>query len=703
MLDFLKRLLGLGGDSGSGYSRPRSEARTASNRYFDLLQELQNAKRDQNWEKGAAIARELLDVTPKFVRESKQSYGDVPPNLPLFTDGARALAMTGDDVALENLRALTHEIPALAEWRPAAEEALVDRDLVSNIRRLVAKRAGILQTDVKEAIGAEDGRKLATLLRQLEEGGELQRIRYKRTYVLGPPGADVPLPEDHPAHSAEDADSGSTTHEVATTFDSDHQRRKALKAREVRLDDLTYIPLPRAPLKWEGKHKKSAGRTEAEDMFELGEKTLWKIRSVDKLPMEERPDTAYRKLAPHAAGTFLIDDLGKAQRFPNAPAALLSVGQSGDIMAEASLGWGLYRWQVNPMGSGFIAMDDKGVAHAYDHQMRRLFATSLAEAPEMPELMARYDFDRSSLKNHTRTVALAPDGSHYLFTVVDCGYVIEADGSPAWALQLPKQEGWERVATVSRHAGTSAQVHQAMRILELRPPVALEDVRRSYRRLAKEWHPDVNRGSEEAEERFKAISNAAELLSGLELSSLAPDVERPVYRQVDHETTFEVEGMQVSIQVSMQTSEKQASDWMYAASFAHDGGAFFAGYSGRVVRTDPRGAPLRAYDIGAVPRRIVDTGDYLYFLTDTRLYILRDEGLVRLLDVFEEGELVLGQTGFGLLEKKRFRWFTEEGDLVGSVLTNNPIRRVHSTPTGLVVETRQRRAEIAGAPVWWED
>lgn len=161
--------------------------------------------------------------------------------------------------------------------------------------------------------------------------------------------------------------------------------------------------------------------------------------------------------------------------------------------------------------------------------------------------------------------------------------------------------------------------------------------------------------------------------------------------------------MRFTVQFGMQASEKQASDWIYASSFATDGGAFLAGYSGRVVRTDASGRPWRAYDIGAVPRRIADTEDFLYFLTDTRLYILQDRFLVRLIDVFDEGEFVLGQTGFGLLEKKRFRWFTEEGDLIGAVHAKNPIRRVISTPEGLVIETRQRRVRVTGAPEWWEN
>lgn len=109
-----------------------------------------------------------------------------------------------------------------------------------------------------------------------------------------------------------------------------------------------------------------------------------------------------------------------------------------------------------------------------------------------------------------------------------------------------------------------------------------------------------------------------------------------------------------------------------------------------------------AYDIGTVPRQIVDAGDYLYILTTTRLYVLRDESLHALVDTFDGSDLVVAQTGFGLIENKRLRWFREDGVYLGSILSKAPIRRVYCKGDTTVVETRQHRAAITGAPAWWD-
>lgn len=50
-------------------------------------------------------------------------------------------------------------------------------------------------------------------------------------------------------------------------------------------------------------------------------------------------------------------------------------------------------------------------------------------------------------------------------------------------------------------------------ILDLKETSSLEEIKKSYRKLAKVWHPDRNNNSPESVSRFKLISEAYEILS----------------------------------------------------------------------------------------------------------------------------------------------------------------------------------------------
>jgi hypothetical protein len=240
--------------------------------------------------------------------------------------------------------------------------------------------------------------------------------------------------------------------------------------------------------------------------------------------------------------------------------------------------------------------------------------------------------------------------------------------------------------------------------MELALPVTPGTITHQYRALAMRWHPDLNPRDPDATRKLQNLNAAMELLSGADLSTLSSrEIERVSYEQVlSKSSVTTADGRTVTVTISMQMGGAFGTDWIYAANFARVGsGAFLAGYSGRVVEVDPSGIPLRVYDIGAVPRHIAETPTHRYILTDTRLYVLRQDSLEALVDVFEQGNLIVGDTGFGLVEPKRFQWFTPTGQLLGLVETRDPIRRTYSGPAGLVVETRMHRAVIKGAPSWW--
>ena len=49
--------------------------------------------------------------------------------------------------------------------------------------------------------------------------------------------------------------------------------------------------------------------------------------------------------------------------------------------------------------------------------------------------------------------------------------------------------------------------------LGVKKGASAEDVRKAFRKLARKYHPDVNPGDKAAEEKFKAISEANDVLS----------------------------------------------------------------------------------------------------------------------------------------------------------------------------------------------
>src|SRR5438105_5362981 len=50
-------------------------------------------------------------------------------------------------------------------------------------------------------------------------------------------------------------------------------------------------------------------------------------------------------------------------------------------------------------------------------------------------------------------------------------------------------------------------------VLGVKPDASADEIRKAYRKLAKEFHPDLNPGKPAAEARFKAVTAAHDILS----------------------------------------------------------------------------------------------------------------------------------------------------------------------------------------------
>lgn len=62
--------------------------------------------------------------------------------------------------------------------------------------------------------------------------------------------------------------------------------------------------------------------------------------------------------------------------------------------------------------------------------------------------------------------------------------------------------------------GLTRVERDAYEALELEPGAPLDEVKKAYRRLAKKYHPDTNKGDQQAEETFQAVTFAYEVLKG---------------------------------------------------------------------------------------------------------------------------------------------------------------------------------------------
>ena len=659
---------------------------SASDAYYETMGLFTNAISGRDYEHAAGLVNQNLNYIPGWVQEICNEFGafDIG-SIPALEQGGTILALVGDEAGMSRMRDLVSSLPPLEPWTPTVGKHEEDAILFNSILEAVESHPNCLQTEVKGFVGVSDGRRVANLLSYLEKAGKVVRKREGRTYRI--------TPGSSPSND---------TAPVVRVVKSHRDEPELPQIQEIDISSLEYVPLPRAPLRWE---EALAGRERAQasaesDHFEIRD-AEWQLATMKTIPYKERPDPAFRKFYSNNSGIVMIDDLGKAEGFEGHRAAALRYDRRGKEAYKEALAHDLYRIGVHPMGRDIIAMSRECVVHCYDEQLKLTLETDLSESPEIRALRRRFEIPPDGLKYFIRCVGLSKSADRYLITAVDEAWCVDVQGRGIWGARLPLQEGWTRLTTPGESiVGTSEDVRNALNVVGLSMPFEPSDLTRRYRELAKQYHPDLNHDDPLSEEKMRALNQAVQVLTGVGASRLPAHTESSFVKEMSR-SEFEVSGFKFEISASIGGDEATAADWIYATSFASKSDSvYLAGYSGRVILVDQAGRGVRAYDIGTVPRQIADVGDYLYILTDTRLYVLRDKSLHALVDTFDGGDLIVAQTGFGLIENKRLRWFAEDGSYLGSILSKAPIRRVYCDGENTVVETRQRRAIITGAPTW---
>ena len=99
-------------------------------------------------------------------------------------------------------------------------------------------------------------------------------------------------------------------------------------------------------------------------------------------------------------------------------------------------------------------------------------------------------------------------------------------------------------------------------ILGVKKNAADSEIKKAYRKLARKYHPDVNPGNKEAEEKFKSLSEAHEVLSDPE--------KRKIYDE------FGAEGMRAGFDPEQ---ARQYRQWQEAGGSGKRAGGFGGGFS----------------------------------------------------------------------------------------------------------------------------
>ncbi len=260
---------------------------------------------------------------------------------------------------------------------------------------------------------------------------------------------------------------------------------------------------------------------------------------------------------------------------------------------------------------------------------------------------------------------------------------------------MPLNEGWERVRGNPKAFGMNHDVEEALCIFDLELPVTPAEIKRKYRALAMAHHPDRNPSDLGASDKMKELNWAFQVLTGVDPNTLEfEDSEITYFARTFSDSVNDLGGFRLEFTVGGGVPQ----DWVYAASFAaSDGCTYVATYSGKIVLLSREGQPLVVFDIGFCPQEIAEVGQYTYFKTFTRLYVVEGRArLAAIIDLFEHAKLLEYGSGFGLLSSRKVEWFTISGVKTGELLSRDPIKRVHKTGGGAIVQTRQHQVLVHG-------
>ena len=671
------------------------------------LRRLDSALLARDYRAAARHVRECLATLPRRFRARIASHPPLPTTrLIELEQGGTAMALVGDEEGLTEMRRVVESVPGLERWIPKVIRHQIACRIVPRIEELIRTRAICLQSDMKHLLRAPDGHLVSLLVQYLEKDGRLVRLRSGRTWRLLPPdSSEIPTPEPPTPRPP-----------VAS-----HRTDRTAPLRSVELSSVPRIALPRALAKWElvENDRLPDDCPVPQASFEVRDAD-WRSPSVERMPPALRPDPAIARFLPSRSGVVMMTDRRWTDLGSN-EASALHYDLHGRITARRTLPHGLLRAYCAPFGSALIGLSEGGVIHALDEDLQTILETPLRDAPELAAWKALPGERQGVFVLRT---AISADADRYLFAMGNQVWCVRMDGDALWGCEFPDVR-W-------RHAADYFGERNERPDLGARPRP--ESAASTERHLLARWGPPADWPSDGDPEELAAKrarwwvtehwgvpvdfvdayltaadaeseSAAAEPdnTSTSPLEPWRPDFVREIsQREVD--TPYGT----CSIR-DVELSENAPPDQIHDVAFSSTcNTAYIATMEGAVWAVNEIGDAVRLYDgLGGRlaipshrPRRIVHIGDYLYLLTESQLYVLTSDDLRIVIDVLPKEELYDAPRGFGLLSRRRIRWYRRDGIYLGTILSKHPIRRLYRAGADTVIETRTERAVFSDVPVW---
>ena len=402
-------------------------------------------------------------------------------------------------------------------------------------------------------------------------------------------------------------------------------------------------------------------------LFEIENNQEWKISSIIKIKKNEKPDPSFKLLNLIADGIIYIDKNGKSDIVEDPYlSAIMKYDLAGNIVAKKPISHTIYRNNNNPKSSNIAIMDNMGILYIYDKNINLSLKKDLQSDKRILHHLNENESNYwGDFKSQVRAIDVNTTSDKIIFTIADEIWCSTISGLSCWGIRTPLNEGWARIIGKKGADEIDPNIYNALNSLELELPVSPEEIKKQYRKIAQKYHPDINKDGN-AHEMMQKINEAFSTLTGIDPETLAIDDDQSdkiFYRKTKPDYVIQEAG--ISIEIT--TNFGYAQDWIYEACFSSESDNVFIGtYSGKIIELDNLGNPLEVFDIGTVPDQIIESGQYLYISSNTRLYIIKDkENLVGFVDIFKQGRLLVSKSGFGLLSEKKIQWFTQEGKKIG--------------------------------------